>query len=410
VNAEYEMKWQQFLPSGDFKNHPQYGWRVEKTSKEIVAIHFNSGAHIYFKTYAQNVDALQTGSCHALFCDEELPVDLYDELIFRISATEGYFHMVFTATLGQDYWRLALDPGPRETENLPEAFKQTVSMYDCLKYEDGSATPWNLKKIKVVEARCKTHKEVLKRVHGKFIQDSGLKYPAFDVKRHMKPEFNRVPHTWLTYAGVDIGSGGEKGHPAAIVFVAVRPDFRSARVIAGWRGDGIPTTASDVVTKFMEMKKELGRQITAQYYDWASKDFDMISMRMGEPFIAAEKSHEKGEEVVNVLFKNDMLYIYENGDLHKLAAELLAIRIDENKKKAKDDYCDALRYALTKIPFDWSAITGETSDYVEEKAETPLGEIEQQMLDRRREMDDANAEESERLEDEISEWNEAYGE
>jgi phage terminase large subunit-like protein len=401
------MKWQQFLPSGEFKTHPQYGWQVEKTSKEITAIHFNSGAHIYFKTYAQNVDSLQTGSCHALFCDEELPTDLYDELIFRISATDGYFHMVFTATLGQDFWRLALDPGPKEVENLPDAYKRTVSMYDCTRYEDNSSTPWNLKKIKMVEMRCKTHNEVLKRVHGKFIMTTGRKYPAFDIKKHMQ-EPHPIPRSWNIYAGVDIGSGGEQGHPSAIVFVAVRPDFKAARIIKGWRGDGIQTTSGDVVTKFMEMKKELGLPITAQYYDWGNKDFETIATRMGESFIMADKSHEKGEDVINVLFKNNLMYIYDTEELNKLAAELSSLRVDENKRRAKDDFADAMRYALTKIPFDWSAISDESDTYNEEKDTRPLTPFEQEIYDRRQEMDQEHEQEILRIEDEFTEWNELY--
>jgi len=96
INAEFETKWKQFLPKGDMKNDPYYGWKEERKQGDVVAIHFNSGVHVYFKTYEQNVQNLQTGTCDAIFCDEELPIELYDELTFRISASDGYFHMVFT--------------------------------------------------------------------------------------------------------------------------------------------------------------------------------------------------------------------------------------------------------------------------------------------------------------------------
>jgi phage terminase large subunit-like protein len=93
-----------FLPRGKFKDDPVYGWKEEKKQGDIVAIHFNSGVHIFFKTYSQNAEDLQSGTCDAIFCDEELPEELY-ELIARLNATDGYIHMVFTATLGQDFWR-----------------------------------------------------------------------------------------------------------------------------------------------------------------------------------------------------------------------------------------------------------------------------------------------------------------
>lgn len=91
--------------------------------------------------------------------------------------------------------------------------------------------------------------------------------------------------------------------------MAVRPDFRADRVFLGWRGDGITTTTGDVVEKFMAMKAENSLAPIAQSYDWASKDFWEIASRMGESFAPANKSYEKGEEVLNTLFKFDMLAI-----------------------------------------------------------------------------------------------------
>jgi hypothetical protein len=406
ASIEFETKWKQFLPANEFKDDPVYGWKEEKKNKELFAIHFNSGVHLYFKTYAQDVMALQTGTCDALFCDEELPVDLYDELVFRISASDGYFHMVFTATLGQEFWRLAMEPGATEVETLPEAAKWIVSMYDCMEYEDGSPSHWTKEKIQLVKNRCKSHAEVLKRVYGRFILETGRKYEQFDIKRHMRPHTS-VPSDWHIYGGADVGSGGEKGHPAAIAFVAVSPDYRSGRVFLGWRGDGLPTTASDVVNKFVEMKKEHKLQMSGQFYDWASKDFDTISTRMGEPFLAADKSHEKGEQVINVLFRNNMMSIDDTEELQKLAAELISLRRDTPKTKAKDDFCDALRYAVTRIPWDWSVIQGTPPEgYVEPKK--PKSDMERQIDERRERFTSAEAEQ-ERLNQEFEEFNDLCG-
>jgi len=153
--AEFETKWPQFLPQGKYKDDPKYGWKPKYKHGEIYSIEFKSGVTIYFKTYKQNVQLLQSGTVYAIFADEELPVELYDELIFRITAVDGYFHMVFTATLGQDLWRRTMCPGPREKEHLPEAFKQTVSMMDCMRYLDGTRSHWTPSRIKQAIARCK---------------------------------------------------------------------------------------------------------------------------------------------------------------------------------------------------------------------------------------------------------------
>jgi hypothetical protein len=406
-NVEVMTKWIEFLPQGEFKDDPTYGYQIEKKQGNIYAIHFNSGIHLFFKTYAQDASALQTGTCDALFCDEELPVDLYDELVFRISASNGYFHMVFTATLGQDYWRLVMEPGEKEEEKLKDAFKQTISMYDCQVYEDGTPSHWTDEKIQEMKNRCKTANEILKRIYGRFIlDDGGRKYEAFDVKRHCK-EAHPLPPTWLTYSGVDIGGGG-RSHPGAIVFVKVSPDFKQGRVFLAWRGDGLgDTTAGDIYNQYVAMRERGKLLPVLQAYDWSSKDFKTITDRLGDCFVSADKDHERGEQILNVLFKNDMLLLYEGGDLDKLAQELVALRKDCPKNKAKDDLADALRYAVTRIPWDWSAVTGEKMDE-SKKVEAKLTPYQEQIAERRKMMDEQEANDAEalRIEDEISEWNE----
>lgn len=407
ATIEFRTKWKEFLPTGEYKDHPTYGWKEEIKNKEIFAIHFKSGVSIYFKTYSQDVESLQTGSVDAIFCDEELPEDLYSELIFRISATNGFFHMVFTATLGQEYWRKALEPGPDEEPNLPEASKWQVSMYDCMFYEDGTPSHWTSEKIAIVKQRCKSHTEVLRRVYGKFVLDTGRKFQAFSAQTHIKPH-HMVPASWYVYSGVDIGSGGEKNHPAAICFVAVAPNYQQGRVFLGWRGDGIDTTVSDIVEKYIELKKENNISVTQEFYDWGSKDFLSIATRMGETaFQHADKGRDKGEEIINVLFKNNMLFIYDTPELQKLAGELLSVRHGSAKNKQKDDFVDALRYAVSQIPWDWSCITaGPTPEPVETKPKT---DMERQIEERRKAFMDAEQAETQRIEEEFNEWNDLYG-
>lgn len=405
VDAEFLTKWQQFLPRGAYKDHPIYGWKEIRKNKEIIGVKFHTGVYVFFKTYAQDAASLQTGTCDAIFCDEELPVELYDELIFRISASDGYFHMVFTATLGQDFWKQVIEERGK-LEKLPEAAKWQVSMYDCLFYDDGTPSHWTEEKIQQVKNRCKDHNEVLRRVYGRFVVDSGRKYSQFDMKRHVRPGEHDVEKDWFIYCGVDTGSGGDENHPASICFVAVRPDFRFGRVFLGWRGDNVTTTAGDIVMRFLSMKK--GLQVTGQYYDWADKDFFEIASRMGEPFIPADKSHEKGEEVINVLFKNDMLVVDEDEELQKLAWELSNLRVDTPKRVAKDDFCDALRYAVTRIPWDWSAIKGTKPEWEQAKPETKKSEV-QQRLEERRSWSAARKEEEDRIQAEFDEFNELAG-
>jgi len=291
-------------------------------------------------------------------CDEELPDNLYDELTFRLAATDGYFHQVFTATLGQQMWEDAIE-GKGVNEKFPDAFKLQVSMYDCLTYEDGTKSHWTPERIQRIKNQCKSEQEIQRRVYGKFVKEEGLKYPSFDRNKNVKKR-HPVPSNWKYYAGVDIGGGGS-GHPAAIVFLAVSPDYRKGRIIKGWRGDGITTTAKDVFDKFVEMRGNI--RFESQYYDWQAKDFFVIASRLGEPFTPADKSHESGESILNVLFKNEMLCIYDDEDeyeLKKLVGELSRLNKNTPKNKAIDDFTDALRYTVTKVPWDFEgAITSD---------------------------------------------------
>lgn len=412
VNAEYLTKWLLFLPRGKYKNDPYYGWTLEKDKGDIVAIHFNSGVHLFFKTYKQAAEDLQTGTVDALFLDEELPVEHWDELAMRTNAVDGYIHMVFTATLGQDFWRRCMDATEEEKargeENFSTAAKWCVSLYDSQKYMDGSPSQWTDEKIASVKAKCKNHQEFLKRVMGRFVLVGGRKYECFDATKHMKPK-HPIPPSWLIFEGVDIGGGGESSHKSAICFVAVRPDFRAGRVFLGWRGDGITTTAGDVFQKHLEMKKEHKLKPLRQFYDWGNKDFGTISTRAGEPFEKAEKGHDVGEDVINTLFKNDALFIYEDAELSKLGSELSTLLKSTAKNKAKDDFADAFRYAVTKIPWDFTYLTGAKSD-MEETPEKVMNEKEREIYERKKRFEGTDEENAEvEMQAEFDEWNEAYG-
>lgn len=414
ATIEFETKWvPEFLPRNEFKEHPVYGWRAEYKSKQIYAIYFNSGVTIYFKTYEQDVQNLQTGTCYAIFGDEEIPENIYQELRARLSATHGYFHLVFTATLGQDIWRRTMEPNSKDEELFVGAWKKQISMYDCLEYDDGEKSFWTEERIKQIEGECGTQAEIQRRVYGRFVVSSGIKFAGFDMKRNIKPK-HPTPSTWHHYSGVDVGSGGEKGHPAAMVIVAVSPDFKKGRVVRGWRGDKITTTASDILTKHCELKTYLTSSgapkqlaMTAQFYDWQAKDFFTISSRAGETFTPADKDRQRGEQILNTLFSSGMLCIQDgDSELQKLIIELTTLLHTTPKTSAKDDFVDALRYAVTQIPWDWTAATGDLlepeSKLVDTRSES------QRNIDERREHFEGKEDRDWSIEEELEAWDELY--
>lgn len=339
-------------------------------------------------------------------CDEELPVHIYDELVMRINATDGFFHMVFTATIGQEFWRKVMEPRSPDEEELKGSAKWTVSAYDCMFYEDGTASHWTKERIAALEAKCKNRTEVLKRVYGRFVMDVGLKYPTFQADRHLV-KGHPIPSSWFIYAGVDLGSGGKSGHPAAICFTAVKPDFKQARVFLAWRGDGIETTDGDIWNKYVQLVREHKLNVTTCYYDFASKDFEIIAGRSDYAVIKAEKGHEKGEQMINTMFKHDMVLIYENEETAKLANELSSLLEGKNKRACKDDLIDAFRYSISSLPIDFSGITSIVSVEEKETIEKPLTEMQKEIAERRKQFMEKGDQDGD-IEAEFNYWNDLY--
>jgi hypothetical protein len=310
-------------------------------------------------------------------------------------------------------WKRAME-GKGDNELFPHAFKQQVSMYDCITYRDGSPGAFTEEKIKRIEASCPTDTEKQRRVHGKFVTEIGRKYPQFDSAKHyVKP--HPIEPDWKKYVAVDIGGGG-MAHKPAICFVAVRPDHRYGVAYKGWLGDdGLDYTAGDILNKFIELRGQ--DQLVLQKFDQNAKDFGTLATRMGEPFIPSEKSHERGEDVVNTLFKHNMLMIFDTPEMQKLGGQLSSIMRDTPKKKAKDDFADALRYDVVDIPWDWSALKGEPSlieiEEAKEKPYTAEERVAMELTERRGEFIDPRkpkqGEDWEVLEEEFAEWNSYYG-
>lgn len=419
VMTEFREKWEPYyLPRKEFKDHEIYGWKEHIVNKVLKYIEFNSGYKIYFKTYNQNVQDLQSGTVFAIDCDEELPEHLLPELQARLFATDGYFSMAFTATLGQEFWYKVIERKGEEDEAWPDAWKKQISMYDCLKYHDGTQAPWTTQRIEQAVSNCKNKAEVERRIKGRFIKDEGLKYSAFDRDRNYKPypkgsngkRFKGVPRGWSVYSAIDLGSGGTDNHPTAYSFLAVSPCYTKIRWFKGRRLDGIETTAGDSYKFYTRDAR--GLDITSEAYDFAAKDFGTIANRAGRPFNKAKKDHELGETALNTAFKTGMFVIYYDPDdpedeSIKLVRELETLPINANKRTAKDDFIDSVRYAIMEIPIDWDKIlNGETVTYeAQAKKGTPEKERPNDYIWGSKQDEEADFK---AIEEELSEWADLY--
>lgn len=407
AHTEFETKWEPlFLPRGEFRTHPRYGWTPEFDKGFISKIRFNSGVQIQFKAYSQKVKDLQTATVYHVTSDEELPIEFYPELKARLNSTDGYFLMVFTATLGQLYWQQTMEPANKSEEKHPDAMKLQVSLYDSQVFDDGTPSHWTNAKIKNAIANCPTEAEIQRRVYGRFVKASGLMYEAFSHEKNMIDP-HEIPKDWMYFGGVDIGSGGQSGHPAACAFIAVSPDMKQGRVFRAWRGDNIPTTAPDILDKFRDLKKDL--VMTQQVYDHAAKDFFTFASRLGEPFQPADKSREAGIGLLNTLFKTRMLKIFRNDpELEKLVQEICSLGVDTPKRKAQDDLIDALRYTAHSVPWVFDSI--EQSEDVRlaiQRERTPIPA--KKPGEERRDWFFKDKEQQDPIQEEFDFWNSSYG-
>lgn len=418
ATSEFEKKWvPEFMPRGDMQVHPVYGWKAEYKKKEIDCVHFNSGVTIYFKYYSQAVKNLQSATLHACFIDEECPEDYYDELAARLSSTDGYFSMVFTATRGQMLWYRTMERIGYENEAFKGAHKQVVSLYDCQFYEDGTPGAWSLERIKKRESECSSEAEVQKRVYGRFVKDDDLRFPHFQAARHFVEPYP-ISMDWRVYAAVDVGSGRKaylNTHPSAgaIVFLAVNPQYTKAAVFKIWRGDEMETSAGDILDQYRRMRA--GISVTQACYDYASKEFGLISSRASENFIPADKGKFNGINTLNALFKHGMLDIFDTEDGEKMCAELMTAPAEKNRK-IQDDLTDALRYCVLQVPWDWGSIQFSKEELLPVKEEgivdRPLTDTEKlalQIRERRGEMEPKEEDGWIDIDHELTFWNEMYG-
>ncbi len=395
ATEEFDLKWKQFLPAGAMKDHPVFGWKMDKKNNRVYALKFNSGVTVFFKSYKQDEEDLQTGTIFYVAADEEMPMHLWPEIQARLNASDGYFSMVFTATIGQEFWRKVIE-GKKDEELLPEADKWQISIFDCLHYMDGSPSPWTFDKVKRALLRMTQipenaariqnafsfeelyksvadmpEPEIQRRAFGRFIFAGGLKFAAFRRERNTCAA-HAIPKHWHIFSGVDYGSGGETNHPAAFVFVAVSPDYKMGRVFLGRRMDGIVTTAQDVLEAYVQKKQEHQVTPVLQTYDWSSKDFHTFATRRGESFIKAEKDQEWGVGTLNTLFRTGVLKIFEGDpELEKLITEITSLKATTLKRDAADDFVDALRYAVMAVPWDWSVLDEMKYDEEAGKKEIP---------------------------------------
>lgn len=302
---------------------------------------------IYFRSYEQGRENLQSLTADYVYCDEEPPQDVYAELMARLAATGGHFLMAFTPLKGmtpivQEFWS-GDDPSKElfcmsiyEVDHIakfPEKLAQVKSMYAGLSEAEREA-----------------------RMMGIPAMGSGVVYPVDDSV--LKCDSFEIPKDWKRICGLDFGRGE---HPIAAVWLAFDQEgvcylydcFKLTRVgdleVASQllaRGDYIPVSWPHDFVRSSGISSINGLEKTE---GWKYKE---IYEKYGIQFTDTNAKTEEGStrveagivEVRQAMIEGKFRVFSHLTEWFKEKATYL-YKEDGTVTKEKDDLLDATRYA-----------------------------------------------------------------
>lgn len=302
---------------------------------------------LYFRSYEQGRENLQSLTADLVYCDEEPPQDVYSEMMARLAATGGHFMMAFTPLKGmtpivQEYWN----------GDDPEKELFCMSIYEV---DHIAKFPEKIAQIKSMYAGL-SEAEREARMMGIPAMGSGVVYPIDDVV--LKCDAFPIPNDWKRICGLDFGRGE---HPIAAVWLAFDPEgvcylydcFKLTRVgdleVANQllsRGDYIPVSwphdfvRSSGISSINGLEKtegwkykEIYEKYGIQFTDTNAKTAEG-STRVEAGIVEVRQAMIEGKFRVfshlSEWFKEKATYLYKE---------------DGTVTKEKDDLLDATRYA-----------------------------------------------------------------
>jgi hypothetical protein len=352
ATEEFENKWMdERLPLNEMKDDPQYGWKVKYLYGQVYYIRFNTGVTVYFRSYEQHPKNVQGSSIFYNACDEEMPESFYDEIWQRMSSpsVDGIFDMVFTATLGQKFWYDTMELMGKPGERFKNAFKQQVSKWECLKYRDGSASPWTVERIKQQIIDCRNEAEVRKRILGRFAKAENLLFNAYDSKRNTiakVPEKTELHY----YAAVYVC---DKTGKAAISILGVNSEYSRCYLVDSHWFDSVDTTSFQIFSKLMDRVGK--KRFSGLYANKHASDFMKVADASKYGFVEVKKPNDNAAKLINSLLSDGLIQIVDterNSDAK--------YHIAHCDKKAEDleeyETLGALILIASNVPWDFEKI------------------------------------------------------
>lgn len=179
---------------------------IDHYSTESRTMYLTNGSTVEFMSYDQDVEKFESASRHWIHFDEEPPEAIFKACRMRLMDTRGDMWFTMTPTQGLTW---VYDQIYEQADINPSI---VVWLFDSLK------NPY-ISKEEIEEIKKGLDpQEVEARIHGKFVQLSGLIYKEYNPDIHYIPHFP-IPAHWVRVCAID-------PHPrmcTVVVYLAVCP-------------------------------------------------------------------------------------------------------------------------------------------------------------------------------------------
>lgn len=311
---------------------------------------------IGFKNYEQPIEAFYGTAMHWVWCDEIVPINIYNECLVRTMTTKGIIYVTFTPLTGltplvvkfcedADYLAGAKKiiglPTDKEEEDDPYALEKFG--YKAIVQAGWDDAPWLDKEqqAKILDA-SEPHLRETRRT-GVPSMGSGAVYPItleqfivppFDIPRHFKKLYaldvgwNRTAALWFA-----VDPNTDTVYIYDEHYVGEQPPSVHASAIRS-RGEWIPGVIDPASRG---RTQDDGNQLIWQY------------KQLGLKLTKAENSVEGGIQTVWQRLSGGKIRVFSN--CHNFAKEYVLYRRDEKGRviKERDHLMDCFRYGIVDL-------------------------------------------------------------
>ncbi len=225
------------IPKDLFVDKPSLARGVTDAYDTIQVRHKSGGISVArFKSYEQGRAKFQGETLDWCWCDEEPPMDIYSEILARITATKGIVFTTFTSMLGET----ALTDRFFRNESADRGMVQ-MGLKDALHIPEAEHA--------TIIAGYLPHERVA-RVYGGIMRGEGLVFTTPE-ENLMESPITQIPPFWVKLWGIDFGIG----HPFAAALILwdrdedvihVHTTIRMADALSIVHADSIKRIGADV--------------------------------------------------------------------------------------------------------------------------------------------------------------------